>query len=302
MAAILAIAPIFGLIVLGYLLGWRQWLSADSAGGLSQITFKLFMPCLLFVGIAKAPLGDALSPVLLLVYFVPALLVFALINIFAHRASGGPTAFGLAGSYSNNVLVGIPMITALFGHDGLVYLFALLAVHSLILFSIQSSYAALGLGSKQRPGLKMLFKNLANPLVIGLLLGVAVNVSDLPLPSTLWQMLEWLSRAALPCALIVLGIGLTRHRLRSSPVIWSLCLLKLIAFPLIVWGLSTLVPGLSPLARHVLVLAAANPIGVNVLAFAMTPEQQRTIGGSIFLSTLLAAFTLPLWMMVMSQD
>lgn len=300
MAAVLAIAPIFGLIVLGYLLGWHRWLSPDGAGGLAQITFKLFMPCVLFTGIARAPLDDAISPLLLLVYFVPALLLFAAINVVAHRAAGGPTALGLAGSYSNNVLVGIPLVSALFGHDGLVYLFALLAVHSLILFSLQSLYGALGLDAGQRPGILALLRNLANPLVIGLLLGVLVNVGGVTLPATLWQMLEWLARAGLPCALLVLGIGLTRYRLRSSPTIWALCALKLMVFPLAVWALSALVPGLSPLARQVLVLAAANPIGVNVLAYAKTPQEQHAVGGGIFLSTLLAALTLPLWMAAMS--
>ncbi|WP_300656952.1 AEC family transporter, partial [Pseudomonas sp.] len=54
MLVVLAILPILVLIVLGYLLGWRQWLSAESAAGLATITFKLFMPTLLFAGIAKA--------------------------------------------------------------------------------------------------------------------------------------------------------------------------------------------------------------------------------------------------------
>ena len=54
MVAVQAILPIFGLIVLGYLLGWRQWLNTEAATGLASITFKLFMPAVLFVGIAKA--------------------------------------------------------------------------------------------------------------------------------------------------------------------------------------------------------------------------------------------------------
>ena len=60
MLAAQAILPIFALIVLGYLLGWRQWLTAESAAGLANITFKLFMPTLLFAGIAKAPLAQGL--------------------------------------------------------------------------------------------------------------------------------------------------------------------------------------------------------------------------------------------------
>ncbi len=85
MVVVLAILPIFGLITLGYLFGWRQWLSNEGAAGLGSVTFKLFMPAVLFTGIARAELSDGMSPMLLLAYFVPVLLVFLLVNLVAHR-------------------------------------------------------------------------------------------------------------------------------------------------------------------------------------------------------------------------
>ena len=70
-----AILPIFGLIMLGYLLGWRKWLAGEAAAGLANITFKLFMPAVLFTGIARAQLSDGMSPTLLLAYFGPVVTV-----------------------------------------------------------------------------------------------------------------------------------------------------------------------------------------------------------------------------------
>ena len=112
MLAAQAILPIFALIVLGYLLGWRQWLTSESAAGLANITFKLFMPTLLFTGIAKAHLAEGLSPMLLLGYYLPVLLVFVLVNAVAHWRRGAATPLGLVAAFSNNVLVGIPLILA----------------------------------------------------------------------------------------------------------------------------------------------------------------------------------------------
>ncbi|OHV08414.1 AEC family transporter [Kushneria phosphatilytica] len=299
MVAVWAILPIFGLIVLGYLLGWRGWLSPEGMGGLSTITFRLFMPCLLFTGIARAPLGDALSPLLIALYFLPALIIFTLVNTLIDRRRHQASALGLAGSYSNNVLVGLPLVAALFGDQGLVYLYAILAAHSLILFTAQSVHVALANAEGRRPGLGSILATLKNPLVIALLLGMVMNALGLGLPETVWQMLDWLSRAALPCALLVLGIGLTRYRLRSNRLVWSICALKLIGFPLLV-ALATTLAGVGAVEQQVLVLLAAGPIGVNALAFATTAEDQRTVGGLVFLSTLLAALTLPLWMAVMA--
>ncbi|KFX71872.1 transporter [Pseudomonas taeanensis MS-3] len=298
MVAVQAILPIFALVLLGYLLGWRQWLSAESAAGLANITFKLFMPTLLFAGIAKAPLADGLSPMLLLAYYLPVLLVFGLVNLLVHRQRGTATPLGLVAAFSNNVLVGIPLVTTLMGSAGLVYVFAILVFHSLTLFSLHSFYAAFG--SPERVDARGLLKNLANPMIVGLLLGALLNVSEVGLPEPLWRMFTWLAQAALPCALIVLGVSLSRYRLRPSRMVLGLTLAKLVLFPAMVWWLSTLLPGLSDAARSVLVLLAACPSGVNVLAFAKNPEDTRSVSSAVFLSTVLAALTLPMWMLLVA--
>ena len=297
MLAAQAILPIFALIVLGYVLGWRQWLTSESSAGLANITFKLFMPTLLFAGIAKASLAEGLSPMLLLAYYLPVLLVFVVVNVLAHWRRGTATPLGLVAAFSNNVLVGIPLISSLMGNDGLLYVFAILVFHSLTLFSLHSFYTAFG--SQERVDGRALLKNLANPMIIGLGLGALLNVSALQVPESLWRAITWLGQAALPCALIVLGASLSRYRLRPTTEAWGLTFAKLALFPTMVWLLSGLLPGLNDSARTVLVLLAACPSGVNVMAFCRTAEDNRSVSAAISLSTLLSAVTLPLWMMVM---
>ena len=293
-----AILPIFGLIVLGYLLGWRGWLTGEAAAGLANITFKLFMPAVLFAGIARAQLSDGMSPMLLLAYFGPVLTVFGLVGLAAHRFLERASPLGLTAAYSNNVLVGIPLVTTLLGQQSLVFVFAILVFHSLILFSLQSFYSAFGSGQKVSG--TALLKNLANPLIIGLGLGAVLNVSGLELPQPIWRIADWLAAAALPCALIVLGISLSRFRLRPGAAAWMLTLVKLGLFPLLVWHVSGLLPGIGQEARSVLVLLAACPSGVNVLAFVINQDDTRTVSSTVFLSTLLAIISLPLWMLVIS--
>ncbi len=298
MVVLQAIVPIFGLIMLGYLLGWRRWLADEAAAGLTSITFKLFMPAILFAGIARADLSVGMSPMLLLAYFGPVLAVFAVVSLLVHHRLGRAAPLGLTAAYSNNVLVGIPLVTTLLGTESLVYVFAILVFHSLILFSLQSFYTAFGSGERVRP--VALLKNLANPLIIGLLLGALLNVSGLGLPGAIWRIVDWLAQAALPCALIVLGISLSRYRLRPSTGSLALTLVKLGLFPLLVWWFSAWLPGLDQAARSVLVLLAACPTGVNVLAFVKQPEDTRAVSSTVFLSTVLAAISLPLWMLLMA--
>lgn len=301
MVVISALVPIFGLILLGYLLGRRRWLPSEAGTSLAAITFRLFMPVLLFSGLARADLSEGLSPLLLVVYFLPALIVFVAINWLMHRRRGQPSSMGLAASYSNNVLVGVPLISILLGADKLVYLFAILIFHSLILFTLQSLYNGLFSGNgRSRIDKGALLKSLANPLIIGLLLGAALNLSGLNIPAPLWRMVEWLAAAALPCALLVLGLSLSHYRLYMSRVMIGLTLTKLLVFPALVFAAGLLLPGLGADARTVLILMAACPTGVNVLAFAMGQEDSRIINSVIFLSTVIAAVTLPIWLVLLA--
>ncbi|MFP1729690.1 AEC family transporter [Lonsdalea quercina] len=289
------ILPIFLLILLGYALARRGTLDPHANKALGVLAFKLFMPMVLFTGMIAAPLHDGLNTTLLAAYFVPALLIFAAVNVFAHRSLGRPTPFGLTASFGNNALIGLAMVAGLYGNQGLVLLFTVLAVHSLLLFSAQSFYDSLAGNEPFKPGI--LIASLANPMIIGLLLGTAVNMSNLTLPGWSLKLATWLAQAALPCALIVLGANLSGYRLRPSAHAVGIAAAKLVFMPLLVL-LTCLLLHIDGIPRGVLVLMAANPSGVNVLGFARTQEDTQIGSAAICLTTLLSMATLPLWMWV----
>jgi len=292
MTILLAILPIFLLIILGYGFGRRAWLSQEAAAGLGKLTFTLFMPMVLFTGMAEADLQEGFSIGLLMAYFIPALSVFLVVNLIAHRRRGHSTPFGLTASYSNNVLIGIPLVASLYGNGALVYVFAVLAFHSLLLFNLQSFYDTFA--NKRALNMRSLLISLANPLVVGLVLGVLLNLSGLSLPEPLQRLCHWLAQAGLPCALIVLGINLSKYQLRPQSTAIGLTCAKLLMLPLAV--LSTcLLLDLKPMATSVLTLMAACPSGVNVLGFAQTPEDNRQVSSAVTLSTVLSVVTLPVW-------
>lgn len=291
------ILPIFALIIIGYVLARRGALTADSNKALGALAFKLFMPMVLFTGMLNAPLHDGLNGNVLLAYFVPALIVFAAVNLIAHACLKHPTPFGLTAAFGNNALIGIPMVAGLFGTTGLVLVFTVLAVHSLLLFSFQSLYNSVAGSEPFKPA--TLIASLANPMIIGLLLGVAVNLTGLPLPGWSLQLAHWLAQAALPCALIVLGANLGGYRLRPGAYAWGITFAKLLAMPMLVLG-ACLWLGIGGVPRGVLVLMAANPCGVNVLGFARSVEDSYRTSSAICLSTLFSAFTLPMWMWINS--
>lgn len=298
MAVPQVILPIFLLIILGYGLARRGPLKPDVNKAMGSITFTLFMPMVLFTGMATAPLHEGLNLTVLAAYFIPALLIFALVNGVTHCFVGHPTPYGLTAAFGNNALIGIPLVAGLFGNGGLVLLFTVLAVHSLLLFSFQSLYNSFAGDEPFKAS--TLVKSLANPMIIGLLAGVALNLSGLHLPGPIWQLAQWLSNAALPCALIVLGANLAGFRLKPSVEALGMTFAKLLLMPLLVL-LICLPLGLHGMPRAVLVLMAAGPCGVNTLGFARSLEDSQKASSAICLTTVISAVTLPGWIWVNSM-
>ncbi|WP_158892029.1 MULTISPECIES: AEC family transporter [unclassified Pseudomonas] len=289
------ILPVFLLIILGYVLARRNALDSNTTKTLGNLAFKLFMPMVLFTGMLTAPLHDGLAMNILVAYFVPTLIVFSIVNLVAHAFLKHPSPFGLTAAFGNNALIGIPMVAGVFGNGALVLVFTVLAVHSLLLFSFQSLYNTVA-GSEPFKA-STLIASLANPMIVGLLLGVTVNLTNLSLPGWGLQLTHWLAQAALPCALIVLGANLSGYRLRPDLYATGITAAKLFLLPLLVL-LSCIAMGIDGIPRGVLVLMAANPSGVNVLGFARSLEDSRKASSAICLSTLLSALTLPLWMWI----
>lgn len=290
-----ALVPVFGLVLLGWYLGFKRKLPADADKTLHLLTFRLFMPILLFTGVSRADMSQAVSPYLLLLYFVPAILMFVVANMLQERGKPAGST-GLATSYSNNIMVGIPLVTVALGAENLVYLYAVVVFHSLILFSLQSLYVAFFDRSREAQNWRSLLATLVNPIIIGLLSGAALNLSGLQVPAPLWRIAEMLSAAALPMALLMLGYNLAGLRLYPQRTVWLPAIGKLLVFPALVLTGGWLIPGLPPSAHAVLVLMAACPSGVNVLAFSSTPDEQRNVSSIIFFTTMTAVVTLPLWM------
>ncbi|WP_417788505.1 hypothetical protein [Stutzerimonas xanthomarina] len=76
-------------------------------------------------------------------------------------------------------------MTTLLGAESLVYVFAILVFHSLVLFSLQNC-AALGDGDNQRSSAA---EESGDPLIIGLVLGALLNFPPgLPEPSGVCRM------------------------------------------------------------------------------------------------------------------
>ncbi len=298
LSSFLIVLPVFGLIAIGYGARWLKLLRETTGEGLSDFVFVLAIPCLLFKTLATAtipldqPWGYWIS------YFAGLAVVWLIAQLVARHlfARKGPelVVSGFAAAQSNTVFVGIPMILKAYGEAGAVPLSLLLAVH----LPVTMTAATLLVEGKGTSPLLLLKRLFTHPIVVGILLGSAVRPFVGMLPAPFWSIVDLIAGAAVPCALVSLGIALRRYGLAAGiglPAILSF--LKLILHPLIVFLLATKVFAMPVAWAGVAVLFAACPCGINAYLFAERYKQGVADASSaIALSTGLSLFTTVGWL------
>lgn len=308
------VLPVFGIVLAAFAVARMRPLPAWLTLAVNRAAFDFLVPVLLFRTLATVALPDTLPVAYFFGYYGATLVVYALVWCIsqrlpaatdgaAHGAAHGVAAksaanvSALCATYSNSVLLGIPLILRAFGDEASVPLFGLVALHSPLLFIVTSLVHEFSHGgSSVVATLRTAGKRLvANPILIGIASGLAVNVLQVPLPAMLLTATDLVRSAALPVALIAMGFGLAAYRLRGAlPAAAGIVSVKLLLHPLAVAAAMALT-GAPPLWREVAVVMAALPSGINVYLFASRfGAGQAASATAILASTLLSIGTLTL--------
>jgi hypothetical protein len=300
-------APLFLLVALGYaLMRWADWPEAVS-DALTRFVFAVAIPALLFrlmSDFSRLPPVDAR---LLIAYFGGSLLVFALGRAIASRVFGmdgvAQSVFAMGGIFSNNLLLGIPIAKVTLGDAALPVVSLVLVFNSLLLWTLVSvSVEWARTRHVSLKGFATTARNVAtNPIVASIMLGTAWGWAGVPLPDVVDRTLDLIGQAAVPLSLVALGMGLAeygiRDGLRESAAISAV---KLVVQPLIVFAGARLL-ALPPLETQAIVMLASLPVGANVYLMAREfGVLGGPVAGSLVLSTVLAAVTTPVVLVLMS--
>src|SRR5699024_9593151 len=126
--------------------------------------------------------------------------------------------FAMGGIFSNNVLLGIPLASALLGPEALPSVALVLVFNALILWSLVTiSVEWSRHGSLTVHGMaRTLLHVVLNPIVAAILGGTAFGLAGLELAAPISSVLGWIGQVAIPCALVSLGMGLALYDLRGN--------------------------------------------------------------------------------------
>lgn len=295
---LLALWPLFALIVAGYYL--RRWAFPSEAfwPGAERLNYFMLFPALLFSSLAKAPLNNPALPRLALAVML-ALGIAWLALLVVRRLRGWPA--GRFGAFSQGILrfntyLGLAAVGSLFGQPGLTLAALMLAlmVPTVNVLSVWSLTAERGVSARS-----LLLPILKNPLILACLGGALVNLSGLGLPGGSDRLLSLLAAASLPLGLLCVGAALKPEQLSGEiPALLGNSLLRLLAMPMLAWAVAYGLQ-LPAMESTVLVLFFALPTAPT--AYVLTRQlggDSHLMAGIITLQTLLAAASLPLLLLL----
>jgi len=269
------LAPFFGLIGLGFFCGR---VVKQPEAGLAWMQFFLIyvaLPCLFYRLIADKSLDQLTNWPFVLATTTATFCAFLLSFAAGWRHTrdlAQSVMQGVAGSYSNVGYMGPPLVLAAIGAAASAPVVLIFVFDNLLLFTLVpllmsvAGLEKLTLGATLR---RIVWRILTHPFNVATALGVAASTLHLKLPSALDQMVTWLSGAAAPCALFILGVTVALRPLWRIPgEVPALVVVKLVLHPFLVWFLLSALGDFGPVWTYAAVTMAALPPALNIFVIS----------------------------------
>jgi len=291
------IAVMFALILLGYFLYKWKVFTRRGCNQLSELVLTVVCPVLIFVSFQKKlepRLVLGLLTALLLSFVSHAVLIAIGMIFFGKRRGkdGGVERF--AAAYSNCAFMGIPLIEAVYGTDGIFYLTAYIAVFNLL------SWTHGVMTMTEKMSFKSAVNALKAPAVIATAVGAAFFFLRISLPDIIMQPLNYIASLNTPLAMLISGMTIARSDIGAAlkkPGIYLVSFVKLLLGPAII-VLMTAPLNIEPIVRDTVIISTACPTATLTVMFAARYGKNAVYASELFaVSTILSAAGIPLIMM-----
>lgn len=293
------LAPVLAMILVGFAIRRTNFLPPTFWPSAEKLTYFLLLPATLIHSLAGKKINGL--PWLKILLTVEGAVVASALLVtlwwLANRRMDGPAFTSLfQGGVRFNTFVALAVAENMFGSDGLMlaalgagFMIVLINVLCVSAFSVAVTHGG-GIDPK-----RFFTGLLQNPLIVGCVTGVGLNVLSLRLPKAIDGILALGGKAAFPIGLMAVGAAYKGGYLRIhwQPLVVS-STIQFLFKPLIAWGLATYL-GLPGMAISVAVLLFSVPTAPSAYILS------RQMGGDhdgmaaiITVQTCLSFITLPL--------
>ena len=304
---ILAVVVLIGAIAAKF-----KVFTSDSKDVLSKVIFNISLPLMLFTNFFRLEATPRLITNSMLIMAISGFMIFFLlfigwISTRIFRLQGAEAAvFKVHSMFGNTIFLGFPLITALYGVEGLLYASMFQLVSTIIMWTAGVIILSHGNGTPWR---KCLIKVL-NPNTIATVIGLIFFILSVRLPEIVLKPMTELGSANTWLSMLYIGAMLAFSNVGSLLKKKSLYLVsfnRLILGPALLISIFYLigaVTGLVPdkLVTSVIILEASMPCMATVVIMAKEfGSDDRIAVGNVFVSTVISIMTLPLVVMALEK-
>ena len=296
-----AVAPVFLLIVAGYLL--RRFVARDDVywNRAEWVVYYVLFPTLFAVTLARAdftsvPAGGVGVALGTGVLAMSAICLTLRPVLAAFLGTDGPAFTSVfQGATRWQTSVALAVAATLFGDPGLA-LGAVAVLAMTPLLNVMNVWVLARYAAPDARGWRSVAVAIGkNPFILGCALGLLINVTRLPIPQPLFDVATALGRAALIMGVLTVGAGLRLGALaRLRTVTWLAAALKLVVMPATAIGLGA---AFGMRGTNLAVIACCASVPSTSSAYVLA----RQMGGDaplmaeiITVQTLFAVVTMPI--------
>ena len=291
------VLPFFGMIFLGYGLARITRQPLDALGWMNTFILYVALPALFFQLLAKTPFERLAEFGFILGSVLTTYAVFAtmfLVSLVGGRSGlAEATIKGLAASYGNIGYMGPGLALLAFGPEAAVPVALIFCFENIVHFAVAPTVMALAGSERTAPGRLMMdiVKKIAlHPFMIATAAGVFAAYLEFQPPLPIERLLDYLARAAAPCALFAMGVTLAMRPLNRVPSeLGMIAGLKLVVHPLACYFVLSYVGHYPDTWLFSAVLLAGLPTATNVFVIAQQyGVWVQRASASILLTTVLS--------------
>ena len=212
----------------------------------------------------------------------------------ARRKDSRTPIFRFACIFSNAGYMGLPLISALFGSEGLLYASAYFTIFNLLLWTLGYSIVSGSSDPKKVAG-----SLLRCPAIYAIVVGLVLYLFQIPLPTLITQPMELLGDMNTPLSMLITGMLIASGDLRrilTDKHIWELTVIRMFFIPVLtIAAFAALGLFRYGMATQVVLLLECCPAAAITSVFAVQfRHDEQFAAGSVVLTTLLSILFLPL--------
>ena len=293
------IAPVFFLMVLGYLMvNYTSLADRKLTKQANAIVFKIFLPCMLFYNVYQSDIGAEIhSRIKLCIWAAGGLLIlFVLLCLIVPKVVKQENQQGVViqGIFrSNYVIFGVAVVQNMYGVKST----TTAAILSAILVPMYNFLAVVALsifGEKRETDWKKIILDIVkNPLIISSVLGIIFSLLGIRLPTAVDTTVQDLAKLSTPIAFMILGGDLDFSKVKGNLKVASVVLtIKLVILPLIMIPMIVMM-GYRDADLLSGLLAYQTPVAVSSYIMAQQAGADGQLAGQLVVfSSVLSIFTL----------